>query len=118
MKVAKTFVLICSILWAAFGWPADQAQAQGVDPVTKQAKHILELIERNEWQQAIEPTEKLKQLYLKNKWKYQFLGDEEEYEQLNREIAKLRVAIKEQDTLESKIIIASILSIIHDIYSL
>jgi hypothetical protein len=93
------------------------AEAAGVDPVEKQADAILELIERNQWDEAVEPTMKLKELYQKNKWKYQLLGDEEEFEHLNLEIDKLRVAVRMKDSSEAQLILATIQSILTDIYT-
>jgi hypothetical protein len=117
MKWTGTLLSISVIALVSLTIAAGRADAAGVDPVEKQADAIMELIERKQWDEAVEPTKKLKELYLKNKWKYQLLGDEEEFEHLNLEIDKLRVAVRTKDSTEAQIILATIQSILTDIYT-
>lgn len=98
--------------------PEHTLAAQWDDAVEKQAQMILLLINQNKWEESVEPSKKLKELYNKNKWKYQLLGDEGEYEQLNHEIEKLQMAVQEKDSTQAKIILSTIIAIVKDIYSL
>jgi hypothetical protein len=49
--------------------------------------------------------------------KLQLLGDEEEYEEMSREIDKLEAAVQEKDKKQAKVSLATIQSILDEIYS-
>ncbi|XEC93459.1 DUF4363 family protein [Paenibacillus tarimensis] len=93
------------------------ADASFTDPVIEKVQSINKLVEQHLWEQASQASGTIKQVFHKNKWKYQLLGDEAEYEQLEREIDKLSAAVHEKDSTQSKIIVAAILSILEHIYS-
>ncbi|AXI08838.1 DUF4363 family protein [Oceanobacillus sp. 143] len=74
--------------------------------------------QETDWKKAKEECFELKNLYHKNEWKLQLLGDEGEYEDLRNHIAILITAIEEEDRLNARIELATIKSFIKDIYSL
>jgi hypothetical protein len=76
-----------------------------------------ELIEPN-WDGVIVQAEELKEIYKKDKWKIQLLGDEDEYESLYESINKLITASKEKDLTNTRIELTTIHTHIEDIYSL
>ncbi|RDW18302.1 hypothetical protein CWR48_12025 [Oceanobacillus arenosus] len=71
-----------------------------------------------DWQQIEVQSKELKKLYKENKWRTQLIGDEREYEGLSESIAILIAAVDEKDATQAKVELATIKSIIEDIYSL
>lgn len=71
-----------------------------------------------DWQALQTKAAHFKALYEDQQWKLQLLGDEGEYEDLNISIHRLLVAIEEENRTEAKLEIATIQTLIHDIYSL
>lgn len=61
---------------------------------------------------------KVKELYKKNDWKIHLIGDEGEYERLNESINRLIAAIEAEELTDAKIELATLKTIVHDIYSL
>lgn len=92
--------------------------------VTGQAnfKECIDTIETHlaqaDWDDLEKQGDYLKRLYKEEQWKLQLLGDEGEYEELNIGINRFLKAIEEEDMTEAKLEIATIQSLIHDIYSL
>ena len=60
----------------------------------------------------------LKQTHGKNEWKLQLLGDEGEYERLNEAISRLIVAVEAEEITDAKLELATIRTIVEDIYTL
>lgn len=84
-------------------------------------KHIndieSELGERN-WEELTIQANELKDMYKKDKWKLQLLGDEGEYETLDESINKLIAAVKEKDKINVRMELASIQTLFESIYTL
>ena len=57
-------------------------------------------------------------LYKTQEWKVQLLGDESEYETLQESIAHLTIAIEAQDSLQTKLELSTIKTLLQFIYSL
>ena len=60
----------------------------------------------------------LKAQYDKHEWKIELLGDEGEYERLHESIYRLIAAIEAEEISDAKIELATIKTIVEDIYSL
>jgi len=71
-----------------------------------------------DWEVLEEQGDHLKRLYEDEQWKLQLLGDEGEYEGLNIGINRFLKAIEEEDMIEAKLELATIQTLIDDIYSL
>jgi hypothetical protein len=97
---------------------AQSAMAIPKDPVILKVQAIQKQIGSEQWEGIENSVKELKVVFQKNKWKYQLLGDEQEFEGVGRRIDTLFVAVAEKDTLESRLIIAEIMSIIQEIYTL
>lgn len=83
--------------------------------------HIDELeqaLDQLNWNKITLQAEELKDIYSENKWKIQLIGDEDEYEGLYQSINNLIAAAKEQDSINLRLELASVKSILEDIYSL
>jgi hypothetical protein len=110
------------VIWIGFVLgimiPEQPAMAIPKDPVILKIQAIQKQIDSGQWKGIEDSVYELKVIFLKNKWKYQFLGDEEEFEGVGRRIDRLRAAVVERDTLESRLIMTEILSIIQEIYTL
>ncbi|HET7657304.1 MAG TPA: hypothetical protein VFK37_03355, partial [Bacillales bacterium] len=63
-----------------------QQQAQAGEGFFKKISQIDRLVDKGKWQEAAKETAALRKLYQKKKWKMQLLGDEGEYEGLDREL--------------------------------
>lgn len=83
--------------------------------------HLHEMeqaVDEQEWNQIAKQADELKRMYKEEKWKIQLLGDEGEYESLNRSINNLIVVIKEQDSVNVRLELSMIKTLLEDIYSL
>lgn len=82
----------------------------------------IDIIEQHlaeeDWNNLQEQGNLLKKLYDDQQWKIQLLGDEGEYEGLNIGINRFLKAIEEEAMMEAKLELATIQSLIDDIYSL
>lgn len=84
-------------------------------------EHIDKLengLDQPQWEELAIQANELKEMYEKDKWKIQLLGDEGEYESLNESLNNLLATIKEEDTLTTRMELATILTLFEDIYSL
>ena len=75
-------------------------------------------MEAQDWAGVVTKAEELKELYRKDKWKLQFLGDEDEYESLYEAINKLIAAGEVEDEANIRMELSVIHTHIDDIYSL
>lgn len=83
-----------------------------------QINEIENTLEYPNWDKITAQAEELKEMYKKDKWKLQLLGDEDEYESLYESINKLIVAIEEKDRTNIRLELSVIHTHIEDIYSL
>ncbi|WP_158077315.1 DUF4363 family protein [Caenibacillus caldisaponilyticus] len=94
MKKMLAALALTACLTAA---PLARAEAQTPKPVKIKLIRIEQSIEHNNWQKAWRQTADFQRYYRKNEWKYQLMGDEQEYEQLAVDIEQLKAAIKAKD---------------------
>ncbi|MCJ0932471.1 DUF4363 family protein [Virgibacillus halodenitrificans] len=94
------------------------SQITGKDVLLNNIKTLEMALDQKDWESAEEHTDELQRLYKGNRWKIQLLGDEGEYEKLYEGIQRLKVTIREEANPESKIELATVKSLIKDIYSL
>lgn len=90
----------------------------GKEALFTHVKTIENFIDNEDWDQLNQQVDQLNTLYEKNKWKLQLLGDEDEYESLTETIDRLIVAIDEQDKTQAKLELATVKSILKELYSL
>lgn len=90
----------------------------GKDAFFDEMKKFEVAVEQENWTELENYITKFKDLYDKEKWKVQLLGDEGEYETLEENIDHLIVSIQEKDILETKLTLATIKSLLNFIYSL
>lgn len=83
-----------------------------------QVNQLEQALDDPNWNEINEKTYQIKSIYEKNKWKIQLLGDEGEYEGLNEGINRVIAATKERDTTNVRLELATVKSLIKDIYSL
>ncbi|HET7579401.1 MAG TPA: DUF4363 family protein [Bacillales bacterium] len=119
--------LLGAIMIAVFiagGWPSlehaqmGREQAQAGEVFHQLIQQINQMITKENWQGALKKTSELRATFQKKQWKLQLLGDEGEYEGLNRELDQLYAAVKAKDKSESKVELAAVASYIKSIYSL
>lgn len=79
--------------------------------------NLEQSLQQLDWETAQKQIDEMKKLYNSNKWKIQFLGDEGEYESLYESINKLNVVLEEKDLIYAKLELATIKSLVNDIYS-
>lgn len=108
-------LLVVTVMIGSWTSPAEAAQDK---PLVSKMKKIVHLVNDQQWDQAIEEVDGLKKLYNKEKWKLQLLGDEAEYEQIDQELEKLTVAVKERDRTQAKIIMSTVRTLLKNIYSM
>ncbi|WP_245799369.1 DUF4363 family protein [Virgibacillus siamensis] len=78
---------------------------------------INKTVEQKDWDQAKANVKKLSQLYKKEKWKLQLLGDEAEYEGINVELQVLKESVQAKDKTQTKVSLGTIRGHLKDIYS-
>lgn len=113
MKVLKMCLLfvVCSML--LIGCSNEKIRNL---PIYQKANKIHSLVESGKWDSANEASKSIETMYKDQKWKYQLLGDESEYNGLIQEIAQLQVAVEEQDKKEAKLHIALIKNYLKAMY--
>lgn len=79
---------------------------------------IEQAIDQSNWDKVSFQADALKDIYENNKWKIQLIGDEDEYEGLYQSINNFIAVVKEQDTTNARLQLATVKSILEDIYSL
>nr|WP_253288761.1 DUF4363 family protein [Amphibacillus sp. MSJ-3] len=75
-------------------------------------------LDQPNWTELSIQADELKEMYEKNKWKLQLIGDEGEYEELYKSISNLIATVKEEDTLSTRMEIATTRALLEGIYSL
>ncbi|WP_274651590.1 DUF4363 family protein [Paenibacillus humicola] len=116
VRFMLSLLLLTALQLGPAGTP--EARAHEAEPVIKAAQAVESLAGREQWKPAAAKTEALRKAYHGSKWKYQLLGDEEEYEQLARNIDRLRAAVRTRDRSQAVMTAADIVSIVKQIYSL
>lgn len=113
-------VLKWALCLALGGWlflsPQTSVDAKGGTRFMTQLSNIEKNIRHKHWHQALEQTEGLKQTFNKNRWKYQILSSENEYEGAAKELARLKAAISIKDQPSSLLIAAELKEIFHQIH--
>ena len=92
-------------------------KTSGEDIFLAHIDQLEEALEHRDWDTVQNRAKGLRNMYEKNKWKLQLLGDEGEYEGLNESINRIIAAIMEEDATNVRIEIATARTIIKDIYS-
>lgn len=90
----------------------------GGDTFFNKINEIEAGLEAPNWTELAEQAKELEEMYKKDKWKLQFLGDEGEYESLYENIHKLIAAAEEMDRTNFKLELTVTRTIIEGIYSL
>lgn len=90
----------------------------GGDYLFNHIDQLEQAIDQSNWDEVLLQSEELKDIYEDSKWKIQLIGDEDEYEGLYQSINNLIAVVKEKDTTNARLQLASIKSILEDIYSL
>src|SRR5690606_16474310 len=90
----------------------------GGDAFFHKINEIENALDEPNWDDVVYQAKELKELYKKDKWKLQLLGDEDEYESLHESINKLITATKGKDLTNIKMELTTIHTYIEDIYSL
>lgn len=87
------------------------------NPILIKAKELDSLIDKENWKKAEIKAKELDKIFNKKKWKIQLLGDEGEYEGMDRDIDQLIASIQSKEKGQSKILLADFVSILDEIYS-
>lgn len=94
----------------------------GCSTGSKEFKVQMNAIEQQliseDWEALSPQLNTLVEAYDKNKWKIQLLGDEGEYERLYESINRLRAAVDSKDAESASLELATLKTIVQDIYSL
>jgi hypothetical protein len=115
----KRTIWLCFLATIIFFSGGAQAAGSKVDrPLIQKVTSIISYVEYDQWTLANQEVAKLRGMYKKEKWKLQLLGDEEEYEGLDRELDHLASAALDQDKTEAKKSLVHIRAILKAIYSM
>lgn len=107
----KAGLLLCALLVIHAALPVNGTMERLISEVEQHVDQGL-------WEEAGRTSHELASHFRKILWMLQLLGDEEEYESLERRIGQLKAAIGEKDKTESKLLLSDIRSILQSIYSL
>ncbi|MGP4108740.1 DUF4363 family protein [Virgibacillus sp. L01] len=113
MKIPKVAAILFLCFTILFGCSNETIQNL---PISQKATEIENLINQAKWDKAVHEADLIQGLYKDNEWKYQLYGDETEYNNLNEEIRKLKVSLKERDKTEAKLNIVMIENCIESLY--
>ena len=112
-------IWLCFLAAIIFFSGGAHAAGSKVDrPLIQKVTSIISYVEYDQWTIANQEVAKLRGMYKKEKWKLQLLGDEEEYEGLDREFDHLASAAHDQDKTEAKKSLVHIRAILKAIYSM
>ncbi|MCT1577936.1 DUF4363 family protein [Oceanobacillus kimchii] len=111
MKKAMVFLCCLLLLTACTSPVGGTAFFDHIDALEKG-------LDEPDWEEISIQAKKLKKMYEKDKWKFQLIGDEGEYEELYKSINNLLATVKEKDTLSTRMEIANTRSLLEDLYSL
>jgi hypothetical protein len=112
-KAYSVVILFLTMFWILGGCSNDGINNS---PIKYQIQEIKALVDGKNWSEASMAARNLKQLYEEKKWKLQLLGDETEYEGIDREIDKLSAAIEEKEPVQIKLGLAQIHTYLKSIY--
>lgn len=90
----------------------------GAKEIKQQMNVIEQQLAAEDWEALTVQMDRLLSSYDKNEWKLQLLGDEGEYERLHESINRLRAAIELKDMESANLELATLKTIVGDIYSL
>ncbi|WP_176555803.1 DUF4363 family protein [Virgibacillus ndiopensis] len=113
MKMSKSVIVLFSCIAFIFGCSNETIQK---NPIYNKSTEIKNLVNQTQWHKAKQEAKLILEYYRNGKWKYQLLGDETEYNNLNEQILKLQVSIEEKDKAEAKRNIALIEHYIEMLY--
>ncbi|GAA4722912.1 DUF4363 family protein [Brevibacillus fulvus] len=113
----RHFLLYLVLALVTTGLTPTQVSA-APDPFMQQIEKITALVEQKNWTEAEKHTDKLPEVFKRVKWKYQLLGDENEYEEIEKEIFNVRAAVHKKDSTQAAVSLASIRAMVHLIYTL
>lgn len=111
--------LLGGLLIAVFiigGWSSTD-QAQLGQSFFQKIDQVNSAIDKENWPKAGRETSELRKMYQKKKWKIQLVGDEGEYEGLERVLAKLTVSVQEKEKSEAKMELSDFRALLKAIYS-
>ncbi|GGP09180.1 DUF4363 family protein [Oceanobacillus neutriphilus] len=111
----KKIIIIFTLIFIILSGCTNQV---GGDHFFNQIDKLEKAIAQPEWSKVTSQAEELKQMFEEDKWKIQLIGDEDEYEGLDESISNLIAAAKEEDSINTRLELATVKSIFEGIYSL
>ena len=114
-KLTFKWVLLTLLV---FGLAANTASANAPKDIQNRVKNLSSSILKSDWDQAYKQTVDLRNHFNKNRWKYQLLGDEQEYEGISNDIENLKAAIIAKDKASALIYVYDIREVFNQIYQL
>lgn len=93
------------------GLPGSQSMLRLIGELEKQA-------EQDHWEEASDTAKRLESNFQHKFWLLQLLGDEEEYEGIDRSMARLNAAVDMRDRTQVKLLLAEIRMTLRQIFSL
>ncbi|GIO24342.1 DUF4363 family protein [Oceanobacillus sp. J11TS1] len=110
-KITIVFILLLSMLSGC-------SNQVGGNDFFKHIEQLEQSLDASNWNKITNQAEALEEIFVSNKWKIQLLGDEGEYEGLHESINNLIAAAKEKDSTSTRLGLATVKSILGEIYSL
>lgn len=111
-KMLAVIVLSVFVLGA---WTPFNGKKQEMDQVLNQ---VISNVDKNNWSQAQSEARHFTDVYQNHKWVLQLMGDEKEYEAINQSMNKLQAAIKTKNKTQSNVEVATIKSLLNEIFGL
>ena len=90
----------------------------GKESFYKNVEAIELAVQDENWSSLNKLSKELDEIYKRQEWKIQLLGDESEYETLQESIDHLLVSIESEDLLQTKLELSTIKTLLQFIYSL
>ena len=118
MIIKKPLLKGIILFFFIFSMAANPADAQAPKAVQNQVKNITISILNKDWHKAYKQTTNFRKYFDKNKWKFQLMGDEVEYESISNDIENLKAALIAKDRTQALIIASDIKEIFNQIFEL
>lgn len=101
-----------------FGSNTVQAAVPGSRSMHHLINELEQYVDAENWTEAGHAVKELDRHFRRKYWLLQLLGDEEEYEGIDRNMAQVTAAVKERDKTQVKLLLAETRMMLRHIFSL
>lgn len=118
MKTGLVLGVLLALAPMFFPWGAELAAVPGSQSMHRLIDELEQRVEAGDWAAADRAVDELERHFRRKYWLLQLLGDEEEYEGIDRNMAQVKAAVKERDRTQVNLLLAETRMMLRHIFSL